>query len=146
MDSDIEFDEQESGRNPLRERMKQLETENAALKAKAEQASQAERELAFVKAGIDPNNPLSKYFIKGYEGDLNPDAIKAAALEAQLISDGKPQVVSQDVSAWERTNQAASGQTAGEAPIDYVAKIAQADSPAELEKWLSEARKAQASS
>lgn len=146
MDSDIEFDEQESGRNPLRERMKQLETENAALKAKAEQASQAERELAFVKAGIDPNNPLSKYFIKGYEGDLNPDAIKAAALEAQLISDGKPQVVSQDVSAWERTNQAASGQTAGEAPVDYFAKIAQADSPAELEKWLSEARKAQASS
>jgi len=146
MDSDIEFDEQESGRNPLRERMKQLETENAALKAKAEQASQAERELAFVKAGIDPNNPLSKYFMKGYEGDLNPDAIKAAALEAQLISDGKPQVVSQDVSAWERTNQAASGQTAGEAPVDYFAKIAQADSPAELEKWLSEARKAQASS
>ena len=96
-----------------------------------------------MKAGIDPNNPLAKYFMKGYEGELNADAIKAAALEAQLISDGKPAVAPQDVSAWDRTNQAASGTTAGEAPVDYAAKIAQASSPAELEKWLAEARKAQ---
>ena len=146
MDSDIEFEEQDSGRNPLRERMKQLESENAALKAKAEQAALAERELAFVKAGIDPNSPMAKYFMKGYDGDLNPEAIKTAALEAQLLSEGKPVVETQDVSAWERTNQAASGNTAGEPPVDYVAKIAQASSPEDLDKWLAEARKAQTSS
>jgi Tfp pilus assembly protein PilX len=144
MDSDIEYDEQETGRNPLRERMKQLESENAALKAKAEQAAEAERELAFVKAGIDPNSPLSKYFIKGYDGDLNPDAIKAAALEAQIIGE-RPVVEQTDVSAWNRTNEAASGTTAGDEPVDFVAKIAGAENPAELEKWLSEARKAQSS-
>lgn len=145
MDSDIELDEQETGRNPLRERMKQLETENAALKAKADQAAAAERELAFVKAGLDPNAPMAKYFMKAYDGDLNPEAIKAAAQEAQLIADRKPVEV-QDAAAWDRTNQAAAGNTAGEPPVDYAAKIAEANSPAELEKWLSEARKAQSSS
>lgn len=147
MDSDIDndFDEQETGRNPLRDRMKQLESENAALKAKAEAASQAERELAFVKAGVDPSSPMAKYFMKAYDGDLTPDAIKEAAIEAQLIGTAKPAATS-DAAAWDRTNQAASGNTAGEPPVDYVAKIASAESPAELEKWLTEARKTQSSS
>jgi len=147
MDSDIDndFDEHETGRNPLRDRMKQLESENAALKAKAEAAAQAERELAFVKAGVDPSSPMAKYFMKAYDGDLTPDAIKEAAIEAQLIGTAKPAATA-DAAAWDRTNQAASGNTAGEPPVDYVAKIAGAESPAELEKWLAEARKAQTSS
>lgn len=147
MDSDIdlELDEQEPSRNPLRERMKQLETENAALKAKAEQALKAERELAFVKAGVDPNAPASKYFMKAYEGDLEPEAIRTAALEAQIIAEKQPTVPS-DVAAWDRTNQAAAGVTAGEPPVDYVAKISEAETPQELEKWLAEARKARISS
>ena len=37
MDSNLdEFDEQDTGRNPLRDRMKQLESENAELKARLE--------------------------------------------------------------------------------------------------------------
>ena len=52
MDDSIEFDDsQDTGRNPLRERMKQLETENAALKAKAEEAALASRRLAFLEIG-----------------------------------------------------------------------------------------------
>ena len=145
MDSDIEFDEQETGRNPLRERMKQLESENAALKAKADQASKAERELAFVKAGVDPSNPMAKYFMKAYDGELTADAIKEAAIEAQIVGTHKP-AETVDANAWDRTNQAASGNTAGEPPIDYFAKIAGAETPAELEKWLAEARKTQSSS
>jgi hypothetical protein len=147
MDSDIDndFDEQETGRNPLRERMKQLESENAALKAKADAAAQAERELAFVKAGVDPSSPMAKYFMKAYDGELTPDAIKEAAIEAQIVGTQKPAATS-DATAWDRTNQAASGNTAGEPPIDYFAKIAGAETPAELEKWLTEARNTQSSS
>jgi len=145
MDSDIDLDEQDNGRNPLRERMKQLESENAALKAKAEQALQAERELAFVKAGVDPNAPVSKYFMKAYDGELTPDAIRAAALEAQILAEKKP-AETPDAAAWDRTNQAAAGVTAGEPPVDFVAKISEAETPQELEKWLSEARKARTSS
>lgn len=145
MDSDIELDEQETGRNPLRERMKQLESENAALRAKAEEAAQLERDFAFIKAGIDPNSAMAKYFMKGYDGDLSPDAIREAAVEAKLIGNDKP-VEAVDQSAWDRTNQAAAGNTAGEPVVDYVSKIANAQSTAELEKWLTEARNAQSSS
>lgn len=147
MDSNIDndFDEQEPAKNPLRERMKQLESENAALKAKADEAAKLEREFAFVKAGIDPNTPMAKYFMKGYEGELTVEAIKEAAIEAKLLGTEQPNVAVQEQSAWDRTNQAAAGHTAGEAPVDYAAKIAGAESPAELEKWLTEARKAQSS-
>lgn len=144
MDSDIEFDEQETGRNPLRERMKQLESENAALKAEAEAAAQVRRELAFAKAGIDPSAPAAKYFVKAYDGELTVEAIKAAAIEANVFSDQSSSVQT-DAKAWDRTTEAASGVTAGDEPVDYLAKIASAENEAELEKWLSEARKAQTS-
>ena len=68
MDSELDHDE-ETGRNPLRDRMKQLESENAELKARAEEASAAARELAFVKAGVDPNLPIAKYFMRVTTGN-----------------------------------------------------------------------------
>lgn len=53
-----------------------LERENAALR----------RENAFVKAGIPMDDPKLTYFVKGYDGDLDPVAIKQAAVEAGFIS------------------------------------------------------------
>lgn len=47
---------------------------------------QAKRELAFAKAGIDPDDPRMRYFVKGYEGDLTPAAVRQAATEAGFIS------------------------------------------------------------
>lgn len=143
MDDNIEFDEQETGRNPLRERMKQLETENAALKAKAEAAAVAERELAFVKAGIDPNLPVAKYFMKGYDGDLTPDAIRAAAIEAQIVQDTQKQQMQADAAKWSKTNEAAAGNQTGEAPVDWVTRIQNAKSAAEVEMLLAEAQASQ---
>ena len=145
MDDSIEFDEaQETGRNPLRERMKQLEAELGEWKAKAQQASEAERKLAFVEAGIDPSLPVAKYFMKGYEGELTPDAIRQAAIEAQIISDRKAAQVQQEAAAWSMTTQAASGNTTGEAPVDIVTRISNAKSQQEVEMLLAEARQAQA--
>ena len=37
------------------------------------------REKAFNKAGIDPDDPKFAYFVKGYEGDITPEAIRAEA-------------------------------------------------------------------
>jgi hypothetical protein len=146
MDNDIDFDEtQDSGRNPLRERMKQLEAENAALKAKAEEASAAARKLAFVEAGVDPSLPVAKYFMKGYDGELTADAIRQAAIEAQIIRDTKAAEVASEAKAWERTNQAAAGNTTGEAPVDFVTRINQAKSQGEVEMLLAEARQSQTS-
>lgn len=63
------------------------------LRAKARKADQYEkensslkRELAFVKAGIQTDDPKMTYFIKGYDGDLEPDAVRQAAIEAGFIA------------------------------------------------------------
>jgi hypothetical protein len=146
MDDSIDFDEtQDSGRNPLRERMKQLESENAALREQATQASEAARKLAFVEAGVDPNLPVAKYFMKGYDGELTPEAIREAAIEAQIIQDRKAAEVKQEAAAWQQTTQAAAGNTTGEAPVDMVTRIQNAKSQDEVEMLLAEARQTQAS-
>ena len=67
------------------------------LRAKAKKADTLEREnttlkrdLAFVKAGIPMDDPKVSYFVRGYEGDLEPDAIRNAAMEAGFISMPEP--------------------------------------------------------
>jgi hypothetical protein len=139
MDSD--FDEAE-GRNPLRDRMKQLEAENAELKAQADAASSAARELAFVKAGIDPELPISKYFLKAYDGELTADAIREAGIEAGLLKDTQAESIKQEAGTWNRTNDIAAGSDA-EPQVDFVTRISQAKSPAEVDMLLSEARSQQ---
>lgn len=63
------------------------------LRAKARKAdqyerelAQARRELAFVKAGIPTDDPKMTYFVKGYEGELDPQAVRQAAIDAGFIS------------------------------------------------------------
>lgn len=58
---------------------------NAAKKLKAENA-RMKRELAFAKAGIPLTDPRMNYFVKGYEGELEPDAIREAATEAGFLA------------------------------------------------------------
>lgn len=52
-----------------------LERENAVLK----------RDMAFVKAGVPMDDPRMSYFVKGYDGDLDPTAIKQAAIDAGFM-------------------------------------------------------------
>tara|TARA_A100001391_G_scaffold205353_1_gene205287 strand:+ start:4521 stop:4955 length:435 start_codon:yes stop_codon:yes gene_type:complete len=138
MDSDFDSEEQE-GRNPLRDRNKLLEAENAELRAQAEAASSAARELAFVKAGIDPDLPISKYFVKAYDGELTADAIREAGIEAGLLKDTEAESIKQEAGTWNRTNDIAAGSET-EPQVDFVTRIAQARSQAEVEKLLDEAR------
>ena len=44
------------------------------------------RQMAFVGAGINPEDKRLSYFVKGYEGDMTSDAIKAAAIEAGFLA------------------------------------------------------------
>jgi hypothetical protein len=62
------------------------------LRAKAKRAdalerenTQMKRELAFTKAGIPMDDPKVGYFVKGYDGELDPAAIRSAAEEAGFI-------------------------------------------------------------
>lgn len=65
-----------------------------SLEAKAARADAAERELAFAKAGVDLADPKLSYFVKGYSGDLTPDAIKQEAVNAGFLA--APQASSED--------------------------------------------------
>lgn len=54
-------------------------------------AADLERENAFLKAGIDTEDPKFKYFAKGYEGELTADAIKAEAEAAGFTAEPQTQ-------------------------------------------------------
>lgn len=81
---------------------KKLEQENLELK----------RRLAFVEAGISMADPKMKYFIKGYDGEMEADAIRAAAMEAGFLasqSQGDDPGLAAAAAAQNRVMQASSG-------------------------------------
>lgn len=84
IEDDIETDDMDESANDgsprgLRRaanKSKKLESELAALR----------RELAFTRAGIDPEDPKMKYFVRGYDGEMTADAVRQAALEAGFLA------------------------------------------------------------
>jgi hypothetical protein len=76
-------------------------------------ATAAERKLAFAEAGIPLADPKLSYFIKGYDGDLNAEAIKEAATSAGFLAPPAPTAeevaVQESGAAAERIAGAASG-------------------------------------
>lgn len=77
-----DLDSDDSGSNDLRALRK------AAADAKRLKAENAEllRQITFAKAGISVDDPKMKYFVKGYDGDLEVEAIRAAASEAGFLA------------------------------------------------------------
>jgi hypothetical protein len=141
-DSEDQIEESET-RNPVRARMKQLEKETADLRKQVAEAESAKRELAFVKAGIDPLQPMSKYFVKAYDGALDPEAIRQAAVEAQLISPPDSQPTPSETQAWQRTAKLAAGSQTAQPPVDWNRRLNEARSPQEVDQILAEARASQ---
>lgn len=140
-DFDSEFDDQtetEPTQNPVRARMKQLEKEARELRKQVAEFSATQRELAFVKAGIDPASPQAKYFVKGYDGDLTPEAIREAAVEAQLITPS----VSEDADkqAWKQSNKIAAGSESAPPPPSWNKRISEASSEQEVYDIFAEAQ------
>lgn len=90
-DDDFDLDDDDS--NSIQNLRKAA---NAAKKLKAENV-RIKRELAFAKAGIPLNDAKMNYFVKGYEGELEPDAIREAAVEAGfLVAQDAPQEQASD--------------------------------------------------
>ena len=85
---------------------------------------------------------MAKYFVKGYEGDFSPDAIRAAAAEANLIQSAPKQesVPKQEQAAWNRMGSAAAVGDVSEPVVDYAAKIASAKNEREVMELLAQAR------
>ncbi len=87
----------------------------AANKAKKleRELAQMQRELAFHKAGIPLSDPRMNYFVKGYEGELEAEAIRSAAVEAgflqiQTEQEEDPQI-QESAAAQERVMRASAG-------------------------------------
>lgn len=140
-DANIEFEEDaqdQAGRNPVRARMRELEAELKRKEQLLAEAEAAKRELAFVKAGVNPENPMAKYFIKGYEGDLEVEAIRSAAMEANVIQSDRP--TADEQKAWNRVGQAAKAAETSEPPVDYAQRIRSARSADEVMQLLAQAR------
>lgn len=77
-DDDTDDDESTPAIRQMRERIKQLEKES-------KDSSTLRKENALLKAGIDTNTPVGKMFAKAYDGELDVEAIKAAAAEVGLV-------------------------------------------------------------
>jgi len=78
-----------------------------------------ENQQTFIEAGIDPKNAQHGYFMKGYDGEMTVDAIKAKATEAGFLSAPAPsQEQTQNLEAAQRVATAASGARPESAPTE----------------------------
>lgn len=81
-DFDNDTDEQDSKDRNWRRDLERRAREGDEAK---ERLANLERQMAFQTAGLDLSKPAVGYFVKGYDGELTPEAIKAAATEAGFL-------------------------------------------------------------
>lgn len=117
-----------------------------AKKAAEDRAAQAEaaaadltREQAFTKAGI-PAEGTGALIRKAYDGDPDPDAIKAFAAEHGVTADApaapaapeQPAVPAETIAAAAAVQEAAGGATAPPGEVPLQARLAAANTPEEV--------------
>lgn len=91
MPEEMNTQEQEEADKPAVVRMKREDIQ--ALEEAAQMGKNVptlEKELAMIKAGIDTDTALGKMFFKSYEGEMNKEALIAAAQEVGLFEKPKP--------------------------------------------------------
>lgn len=106
----------------------------------AAKLSARDRELAFAKAKLDLEDPRIRYFIKGYDGELSSEAIRAQAEEDGFLSamaDQKPDT-SGEVRAQGRIANASAGAGQTKEP-DLVEQIRNAQSQEEVMALMTQA-------
>jgi len=145
-DANYEFEDDvkdQVERNPVRAQLRNLEAKNKELEAKLSEATEAQRKLAFVEAGVDITSPASRYFVKGYDGEMTADAIRQAAQETNLIGamQTKPEVQAEQ-QAWNRVSKAKSLGENSEPEMDWNAKIRNAKSQDEVMQLLAQVSQA----
>tara|TARA_B100000287_G_scaffold49248_3_gene43648 strand:+ start:1365 stop:1838 length:474 start_codon:yes stop_codon:yes gene_type:complete len=74
-------------RRDLENRAKEAENQAALMAAELESY---QRRDTFRSAGLDPDDARVKYFVKGYDGELDAEAIRQEAMAAGFISEDSP--------------------------------------------------------
>lgn len=78
--------EQESSTiQQMRSELKARDEKLKNLEPEAEAGRQARRKLAFLEAGVDLNTPHGKLFAEAYKGELDVEAVKAKAVEYEVV-------------------------------------------------------------
>lgn len=93
--TDATVDEYEDSSDGL----KDLRKAAARAKKLEQELAQMQREMAFYKAGLPQDDPKMKYFIKGYEGELDAEAIRTAAAEAGFLQVQQQQAPQENLAA-----------------------------------------------
>ena len=141
-DSYAEFEDDSQDqvtKDPVRAQLRKVEQQLKASEAKAKEFEGAARELNFVKAGVNTSDPGAKYFVKGYDGELSPEAIRVAAQEANLIPASNGETVqASEQQAWSRVSEASRVGEKFEPTIDWTAKMASAKNEAELNQLMAQ--------
>ena len=109
------------------------------LEANELKAVEAIRKLAFLEAGVDINSPTAKWFVKGYDGEITADAIRAAGQEAHLIAAPPKDPAAEDErAAAMRVAEAGRVGEGAPAPADLVTRVANVKSLADVNALIAE--------
>ena len=84
---------------------------------------------------------MAKYFVKGYDGEVSPEAIRTAAEEAQLIQKAAENAQAKsEAEAWNRITKAQRAGETSEPVVDWNTKLNQARNEQEVMQILAQAR------
>lgn len=111
IDDDIESDDIETSTGDAGD-IKSLRRAANGKKQLEKELADIRRELAFTKAGINPDDPKMKYFVRGYDGELSTESVRQAALEAGFLASqqqGNDQAQQAAAAAQNRVVTAAAG-------------------------------------
>lgn len=111
MPDDNDFEDEPDEKSPAwyRKEVARINQELAEAKAAAETNAGAARRIAFQDAGI-PDSPQANFFREHYSGEMNAEAIKAAAAEHGFIADENPAAAESAAAAEAQAAAAAGGE------------------------------------
>lgn len=86
IEDEIDSDEMETESVGDTGDIKSLRRAASGKKKLEQELADLRRELAFTKAGINPDDPKMRYFVRGYDGEMTAEAVRQAALEAGFLA------------------------------------------------------------
>lgn len=133
---DLSGDEENSTIRKLRAELKDRDKKLSETTPVAEAGLQAQRELAFLKAGVDLDSPKGKLFAKAYEGELNAEAVKASAIEYEVIEPPKVEstLTPEEIAEAEKAAAATAGAPAGATELEPDPDLAMVEGRKVIEK------------
>lgn len=125
---DPELDDENDNENEQQPNWRrELERKAKKADANALAAQTAQRELAFYKAGLPMDDKRMEFFVKGYDGDLTPEAIRKAASDSGFIQpSAQDTALGDEIRQHQQISEASSGaSTAGTKSHDEILVEAQ---------------------